>query len=59
MIVRSFSPGTDELAWAQRVLHADASAGGSAFALDGKMVDTPVVLRAQAIVRQAALRRDP
>lgn len=48
-----FSPGADELAWARRVLQAAAAAGGAAIALDGKMVDKPVMLRAQAILREA------
>jgi citrate lyase subunit beta/citryl-CoA lyase len=48
---RSFSPSPAEIDWAQRVLAAAACAGGSAFAVDGKMVDKPVVLRAEAIVR--------
>jgi citrate lyase subunit beta/citryl-CoA lyase len=48
---RSFSPSPAEIDWAQRVLAAATSANGSAFAVDGKMVDKPVVLRAEAIVR--------
>ena len=42
------------LAWAQRVLDAVASAAGAAVAVDGKMVDKPVLLRPQALLRQAA-----
>ena len=53
----AFSPNEVELAWAQRVLQANVQAGGAAFALDGKMVDKPVLLRAAAIVRDAGLRR--
>ncbi len=49
---RSFSPSAAEIDWAQRVLAAATSASGSAFAVDGKMVDKPVVLRAEAILRQ-------
>ena len=52
----AFSPSAAEIAWAQRVLQANDHAGGAAFALDGKMVDKPVLLRAEAIVRDAALR---
>ena len=54
---RGFAPSADELAWAQRVLAASAAAGGAAIAVDGKMVDKPVLLRAAAIVRDAGLRR--
>jgi citrate lyase subunit beta/citryl-CoA lyase len=50
---RHFAPGEAERAWAQRVLDAAAASGGAAVAVDGKMVDKPVILRAQAIVRDA------
>lgn len=50
---QSFSPSTDEIAWAQRVLAAATSAQGAAVAVDGKMVDKPVILRATALLRQA------
>ena len=38
-----------ERAWARRVIEASAAAQGAAVALDGKMVDRPVLLRAQEI----------
>jgi citrate lyase subunit beta/citryl-CoA lyase len=50
---RGFTPGADEVAWARRVLDAAAAAGGAAVAVDGRMVDKPVLLRAQALIRQA------
>lgn len=40
-------PGSAELAWARRVVEADAAAGGAALQLDGRMIDRPVVLQAQ------------
>ena len=49
----AFSPGADELAWARRVGDAMRDAGGAAVAVDGKMVDRPVRLRAEALLRQA------
>lgn len=50
-LVRSaFVPGADELAWAQRVLTAAASAGGRAFSLDGRMVDAPVIALAHRVL---------
>jgi len=52
----AFSPGAVDIAWAQRVLQANVAAAGAAFALDGKMVDKPVLMRAEAILRDAALR---
>jgi citrate lyase subunit beta / citryl-CoA lyase len=42
----AFSPAPSELAWAQRVVDAAAAAGGAAVAVDGKMVDAPVLARA-------------
>jgi citrate lyase subunit beta/citryl-CoA lyase len=45
-----------EAAWAQRVIEADTGAGGAAVAVDGKMVDKPVVLRAHAILAEASAR---
>ena len=50
---RHFAPSAAEVDWARRVLAADAASGGAAVAVDGKMVDKPVILRAQAIVREA------
>lgn len=50
---KSFSPSVTELAWARRVLGAAACAGGAAIAMDGKMIDKPVILRARAILREA------
>ena len=51
---RSFSPTPAQLEWAQRVLAADAASGGAPVAVDGKMVDKPVVLKAQALLRAGA-----
>lgn len=48
-------PSSRELAWAQRVLQAWDASGGGAIQVDGKMVDRPVVLKAQRIVANAAL----
>lgn len=48
-----FSPTQDETAWAQRVLAAVSSTQGEAVAVDGKMVDRPVILRAQEILNEA------
>ena len=56
---RGFAPSADELAWAQRVLAASAAAGGAAIAVDGKMVDKPVLLRAERLVAEAALVSRP
>lgn len=46
-------PGAEELAWARRVLQAWQAAAGGVLQLDGRMVDKPVILRAQRIVELA------
>ncbi|WP_151639428.1 HpcH/HpaI aldolase/citrate lyase family protein [Noviherbaspirillum aerium] len=45
-----FRPSEEEADWARRVLELAAGANGAAVAVDGKMVDKPVLLRAQAIL---------
>jgi citrate lyase subunit beta / citryl-CoA lyase len=49
---RCFSPTPEEIAWASRVLEAASKAGGAAVALDGKMIDRPVILNAERILRE-------
>ena len=50
---RGFAPSETELAWARRVI---AAAGdGSAAAVDGAMVDAPVLARARAIEKRYAM----
>lgn len=46
-----FGPSAEEIAWARRVVGAVAAAEHGAVAVDGKMVDRPVLARAQAILR--------
>ena len=53
-IHRALLPSAEAVAWAQRVLAADASSPGAA-QLDGRMVDRPVVLQAQRILTLSAL----
>lgn len=53
IVNRAFGPTPDEIAWARRVLQAAVDAHGGAVALDGKMIDRPVILQAEAIVRAA------
>lgn len=48
----AFSPSDEEREWAQRVVDAAATHAG-AFALDGRMVDAPVIARAQRILDQS------
>jgi len=46
----AFSPSAADLDWARRVVDAAAGAGGAAVAVDGKMVDAPVLARARRIL---------
>lgn len=50
----AFSPSPEEVAWATRVIEAARSAGGAAVAVDGKMIDRPVLDLAQRLLAQAA-----
>jgi citrate lyase subunit beta/citryl-CoA lyase len=47
---RAYAWSEEERAWAQRVLDAVQASGGAAVALDGKMVDMPVILKARRIL---------
>lgn len=51
---RGFTPTGAELDWARRVLAAAEAAGGAAVAVDGKMVDAPVLLRAQRLLSRGS-----
>jgi citrate lyase subunit beta/citryl-CoA lyase len=46
----AFSPTAAELQWAQCVVAAAAAADGAAVAVDGKMVDAPVLARARRLL---------
>ena len=50
IVNRGFSPSSEELAWAERVVAADEAAsraGLGAVLLDGRMIDRPIVQRAR------------
>ena len=49
-----FRPSADEIAWARRIAEAARAANGAAVAVDGKMVDRPVILKAEEILTEAA-----
>lgn len=57
VVNRGFSPSDVELDWARRVLAAAAGSGGAAVAVDGRMVDAPVLLRARRLMDRADLNR--
>jgi len=50
IVNEAFSPSAADLAWAQRVVDAAAASGGAAVAVDGKMVDAPVLARARRLL---------
>lgn len=50
----ALAPGAAELAWAEQVLAAWATSDGGAIQLNGRMVDKPVVLKAERIRALAA-----
>jgi citrate lyase subunit beta/citryl-CoA lyase len=57
VVNREYSPSADEAAYARRVLEENAraaAAGRASFALDGKMIDVPVVERARRLLARAA-----
>jgi citrate lyase subunit beta/citryl-CoA lyase len=46
----AFRPSAEEVAWARKVLSAEADAAGAAVKLDGAMIDAPVAERARRIL---------
>lgn len=48
-----YAPTAQEIAWARKVLDALAAGPLGAIAVDGKLVDRPIALRAEAILAQA------
>lgn len=49
----AFTPSPEELAWARRVVEAVDASAGAAVAVDGRMVDAPVLRRAQVLLQRA------
>ncbi|HKT95498.1 MAG TPA: CoA ester lyase [Paraburkholderia sp.] len=47
---RAYAWSAEQAAWAQRVLEAVDASGGAAVAVDGKMVDMPVILKARRVL---------
>jgi len=52
VVNEAFRPTEAEIEWARRVVEADAAANGAAVAVDGRMVDRPVLLKARAILQE-------
>jgi len=51
-----FAPTEAQLDWSRRVVQAAHQADGAAIAVDGKMVDRPVILKAQQMLMDAERR---
>ena len=60
IVNREYSPSADEVAYASRIVEENAkheAAGRASWSLDGKMIDVPVVVRAQRLLaRHAAIQ---
>ncbi|MCG8324311.1 MAG: HpcH/HpaI aldolase/citrate lyase family protein, partial [Thiotrichales bacterium] len=59
VVQAAFTPSSEEVAAAQRIVEAYEAAtaeGQGAFALDGKMVDMPMVKAAQRVLARAQAR---
>src|SRR4029077_20185703 len=60
IVNEEYSPSAEEVALAKRVIEGNAKAGAegrASFAIDGKMVDVPVVIRAERLLaRHAAIQ---
>jgi citrate lyase subunit beta/citryl-CoA lyase len=57
IVNREYTPSPEEAAFARRVIEENAkaeAAGRASFAIDGKMIDVPVVLRAQRLLARLA-----
>jgi citrate lyase subunit beta / citryl-CoA lyase len=53
----AFAPDPVELDWARRVLDAATTSTSGTFVIDGRMIDRPLLLRAQRLLKRAS--RDP
>lgn len=56
VVNRAFAPTADEIVQAQRIVQAaqaQAASGVGAFALDGRMVDRPIIKQAERVLAQA------
>jgi citrate lyase subunit beta/citryl-CoA lyase len=58
VVHQAFAPSPEEVAWAQRVIEAAKRTGGAAVAVDGRMVDAPVIAIAEQVLRDAKRASD-
>ncbi len=55
IVTEAYTPTADEVAYARRIIEEDrkqAAAGRGSFAIDGKMIDIPVIRRAATLLRR-------
>jgi citrate lyase subunit beta/citryl-CoA lyase len=55
IVTEEYTPSVEEVSYARRIITEDrkqAAAGRGAFAIDGKMIDIPVIRRAEALLRR-------
>jgi citrate lyase subunit beta/citryl-CoA lyase len=52
-VLECFRPTSDQIAWAQRIVAAAQAAKGAAVAVDGRMVDRPVIVKAEEMLAQS------
>jgi len=61
IVNEEYSPNAEEVAYAKKIIDLDkeaAASGRGSFALDGKMIDIPIIVRAQKLLaRHEAIRR--
>ena len=55
-VENAFRPSDSDIEWAHRVLKAALESQGAAVALDGQMIDKPVIERAQSMLARAAAK---
>lgn len=53
IINEAFTPAQSEVKWAQRVLAADEQTEAGVYEVDGKMIDAPLIKRAERIIERA------
>ncbi len=57
IVTEEYTPSAEEVAYARRLIEADreaAAAGRGSFAIDGKMIDIPVIRRAETLLKRYA-----
>ena len=56
LVNHCFEPSAEEESWAKRIVEAAEAVRGAAVSVDGKMVDRPVIARAEAILSRIKQR---